>query len=272
MKRLFVTAALCLAAAGGASASTLYGTTYAGTPQSNLFSVNQTTGALTLIGNTGKNIGDLTSIDNGLVGIDLTSNTLYSIDTSTAAASGGVAITGSTGVITSIAWDPVSRVLYGNTTSGFGGGDALYRIDTGTGAATFVGALGVTDIYALGFGQDGTLFGVSNAGSLLSINTGTGAATSIGSTGFGLTFDIAARPEDNTLFGATSSAYSLLTLDKSTGSGAVVGSYGVAANVAGLAFVGEGGAVPEPTTWALMIGGFGLAGASLRRRRAASAS
>jgi hypothetical protein len=29
-----------------------------------------------------------------------------------------------------------------------------------------------------------------------------------------------------------------------------------------------GAAVPEPTTWALMIGGFGLAGAALRRRRA----
>ena len=31
------------------------------------------------------------------------------------------------------------------------------------------------------------------------------------------------------------------------------------------------GAVPEPGTWALMIGGFGLAGASLRRRRERSA-
>ena len=30
-------------------------------------------------------------------------------------------------------------------------------------------------------------------------------------------------------------------------------------------------AVPEPTTWALMIGGFGLAGASLRRRRMVAA-
>ncbi|MBS0361328.1 MAG: PEPxxWA-CTERM sorting domain-containing protein [Proteobacteria bacterium] len=29
-------------------------------------------------------------------------------------------------------------------------------------------------------------------------------------------------------------------------------------------------AVPEPATWALMIAGFGLAGASLRRRRAAA--
>jgi choice-of-anchor C domain-containing protein len=31
-------------------------------------------------------------------------------------------------------------------------------------------------------------------------------------------------------------------------------------------------AVPEPATWALMIGGFGLAGAALRRRRTASAT
>lgn len=31
------------------------------------------------------------------------------------------------------------------------------------------------------------------------------------------------------------------------------------------------GAVPEPSTWALMIGGFGLAGAALRRRRVAVA-
>ncbi|HLZ76839.1 PEPxxWA-CTERM sorting domain-containing protein [Phenylobacterium sp.] len=32
-------------------------------------------------------------------------------------------------------------------------------------------------------------------------------------------------------------------------------------------FANGGGAVPEPASWALMIGGFGLAGAALRRRR-----
>ncbi|HEY9234280.1 MAG TPA: PEPxxWA-CTERM sorting domain-containing protein, partial [Phenylobacterium sp.] len=32
-----------------------------------------------------------------------------------------------------------------------------------------------------------------------------------------------------------------------------------------------GGAVPEPATWAMMITGFGLAGAAIRRRRGALA-
>lgn len=35
--------------------------------------------------------------------------------------------------------------------------------------------------------------------------------------------------------------------------------------------VSEGAAVPEPAAWALMIGGFGVAGAALRRRRVAAA-
>ena len=34
----------------------------------------------------------------------------------------------------------------------------------------------------------------------------------------------------------------------------------------------NGGAAPEPAAWALMIGGFGLAGAALRRRRSAAAA
>jgi hypothetical protein len=35
---------------------------------------------------------------------------------------------------------------------------------------------------------------------------------------------------------------------------------------------GQAAAVPEPATWAMMLGGFGLVGASIRRKRASSAS
>lgn len=41
------------------------------------------------------------------------------------------------------------------------------------------------------------------------------------------------------------------------------------ANAGNFALTQVGGGVPEPASWALMIGGFGLAGAALRRRRAA---
>jgi len=36
-------------------------------------------------------------------------------------------------------------------------------------------------------------------------------------------------------------------------------------------YAAGGGAVPEPAAWALMISGFGLAGAALRRRRSVAA-
>ena len=57
-----------------------------------------------------------------------------------------------------------------------------------------------------------------------------------------------------------------------------VTNYGDTAYDSGLAFAGVtvagnpvpiGGAVPEPATWAMMIGGFGLVGGAMRRRRSA---
>jgi len=254
--------ALGIGAAGAAGASDLYGATFTNNV-SDLFSIDQATGAATLIGATGKNLGDLTNVGNSLVGIDLSTNTLWNLDAATGAASGGVTVTGTRGNITSIAWDPTTKQLFGNTTDAFSGSDILYLIDTTTGAATFVGDLGVTNLYGLGFGQDGSLFASDTGGTLYGVNTATGAASAIGASGFFSLFDVASRPEDNVLF-ATPDSDSLLTLNKATGAGALVGGLGGSLNIAGLAFLSP---VPEPGAWALMIGGFALAGMALRRRR-----
>ena len=53
-----------------------------------------------------------------------------------------------------------------------------------------------------------------------------------------------------------------VNVDGSTG-------YGYAFDVT--SFTLADSAVPEPATWAMMIGGFGLAGATLRRRKALAA-
>jgi PEP-CTERM motif len=266
MKRKYILGAalaLGLSLVGTAQASTLFGATYTGAPTSNLYIIDQTTGAATLVGATGQNIGDMTNIGGSLVGIDLTGNSLWTLSATTGAASGAVAISGTRGVITSIAYDPVSKFLYGNTTGAFSGSDILYRIDTSTGVATTIGSLAVSNIFGLGFGQDGSLFG-SAGGSLYSLNTLTAATGLIGSSSGGSLFDLATRPEDNVLF-ASPGTNSLLTLNKTTGASTTVGPFGSTLNIAGLAFVG--GAVPEPTTWGMMIAGFGIVGATMRRKR-----
>jgi len=265
-----------LALSAGATASELFATTFVGTT-SDLYGVNQSTGAVTLIGNTGENFGDLTSFtigaSSGLLGVDLTNNALWTINPTTAASSNEVTISGSAGTITSIAWDPVTHKLYGNTTTGFGGADQLYLINPTTGAATLLGAIGSANVYALGFTQTGVLLGESNAtGELISINTTTGAGTDIGPTGLVANYDLASRPEDDVVFGLDSNpgTFSLYTYNISTGATTLVGPYGQDLNLAGLAFLPA--SIPEPTTWAMMLLGFaGLGFAGYRSARKGAA-
>jgi hypothetical protein len=65
--------------------------------------------------------------------------------------------------------------------------------------------------------------------------------------------------EGTAFFRLTADNLDTFTLDLKGGSSAV------------LYFTG-GGAVPEPSTWALLIAGFGLAGAALRRQRTTTAA
>ena len=114
------------------------------------------------------------------------------------------------------------------------------------------------------------LYGLDAAGDQLlrSTNPNGGVYTSVGPLGVSLS------PTDRIGFdisGLTKSAYfnvgsQFYTLSLSSGAATLVGSLG-AGELVGITAYG----VPEPTTWALMISGFGLAGVALRRRRAAAA-
>ena len=113
------------------------------------------------------------------------------------------------------------------------------------------------------------LYGLDAAGDQLLRSTGpnAGAYVSVGSLGLSLTptdslgFDISSLTR-TAYFNVGSKFY---TLSLVSGGAALVGSLG-AGELVGITAFG----VPEPSTWALMIGGFGMAGMALRSRRRAA--
>lgn len=251
-----------LAAGTTARASDLFGTVFgAPTP---LFSVNQSTGAITAIGPSGvDSVGDLTSnpASGQVWGVSIASNQLVSFNTSTGVGTALTTITGARG-ITSLAYNPVSGRLYGNESISFSSvnTDILYEINPATGVATLVGPIGFGNVFALAFANNGTLFGVSdNSDELISISTVSGAGSLIGATGLFSIFDIAARPEDGVVFAADSGTSSLYTINLGTGATTLVGAYGSTTNIAGLAFV------PAPGAAAML--GLGVFTLGARRRR-----
>lgn len=232
------------------SASDLYGVQYA--TATDLYSVDQNSGAISSIGASGQDgIGDLTSDTRPgsprLWGVRIASNELYSFNPVTGAANLAATLNSPDDMV-SIAFDPVSGNLYGNTSVGFGAPfDALYQIDPATGNSTFIGRIGFDSVFALGFDQGGHLFGVADAtDQFISISTATGNGALIANLGLGLSFDIASRPEDDKMFLADSGTLSLYTIDTATGNTTLVGPYVDNQNIVGLAF----SAVPEPSSLA----------------------
>lgn len=266
-------AVVAVSLSGVASADTLYGIAYPGvTP---IFTVNQTSGALTAGPSTGLNsIGDLATGTGGNiwgVGISGPGGILYQFNPLTGSAVSTVSITGTGGQIVSLAYDNRANIVYGTTATDFGGvGNFLYSINPVSGAATFIGDFGIGQLYGLAFNQrDGFLYGTSgeDLSSLYRIDTTNASATLIGSTGTTGVFDIAFRPSDNALFLSGAGSYSLYTADLTTAAATLVGPFGSSSNLAGLAFT-ETTVVPVPPSVALMLTGLAGLGWAARRRRA----
>lgn len=276
--RILAAAVLSLASmASTAEASMLYGADYNPGSPSQFYSINTSTGVITHIGSTGvTNIGDLTSDQVSTIwGIQANTDDLVTINSATGVGTVGPTITGTglsaSAAIYSLAWDPVTGILYGNTSVGNGAtADTLYSINTTTGAATMLGRIGINDVYALGFSQNGTLYGVENAddnGGLLNINLTTGVGTLVGNTGVQGIFDIASDPSGSGFYAAESNTFALYKLNVATATATEVGSYESIANIAGLAFLAPGSATPEPDSILLLTAGLGLIGFGTSRRK-----
>lgn len=274
MKRTLLIPSLITLLVGGTfntSASVLFGVRFAAL--TDLYEVDQTSGSLSSIGPSGRDgIGDLTSDtrpgSQRIWGIRISENRLYEFNPATGAGTPG-ALLNSPDNMVSLAFDPVGGRLYGNTSLGFGAPfDALYEIDPATGNSTFIGRIGFHNVYALAFDQAGQLFGVADeSNEFISISTATGNGALIAPLPLSFSFDIASRPEDNTMFLADSGTFSLYTINTANGLTALVGPYSQSENIVGLAF----SAIPEPSTLASagLLAGLAVGSHLWRRRRAA---
>lgn len=151
-----------------------------------LYTVDPASGAFTLLGT----VSGITVTLNGL-GYDPVGNVLYAIaqsngrlytiNTTTLAATAVGAAAG--GTVGALEWDSLGEKLYGLDDAG---GTKLVTINTATGARTVVGSLGagITDCNGLAYKEDEDAFYTINTTTeqLVRVNKLTGAATVVGAT------------------------------------------------------------------------------------------
>ncbi len=180
-RKLALVCVLLCFSAGLASAQVLYGTTGVSSAVSNLYTVNTSTGATTLVGATGFNgIGSLSFSPGGvLFGVaNGSGRALVTINLSTGAGTLRGA-TGASSNITDIAFRS-DGVLFAAD-----GGSRLYTVNTTTGAATLIGTVSPSNNEGNGiaFNTASTLF-LADGNQLHTVNQATAATTLAGTLDF----------------------------------------------------------------------------------------
>lgn len=198
----------------------LYGISF-----SSLYSIDRSTAAPTFIGNLGTTLNSLVFSADGT--LYAANNRLYSVNVATGAATsignGGQAYNSSGDLAF------VGGNLYLSSSSP--SSDSLIRLDTSSGAGTFVGGIGVRNVFGLATDNNIDLYGVAGTG-IYGLSTATGAGTlRVNFAGQGL------GAANGTAFFAEAGAPTTPTAP-----------------------------IPEPSTYALMLVGLGAAALAARRR------
>jgi len=229
---------------------------YEGTGTDQFGVIDLTTGVFTERGNMGMLLSGLGAAGGGIYGGVEYGDTLYRVNPAN-------------GALTSVGNGGISYWDFGSTTTGLyalGHDYNLYQINPSNGAATLVGPIGLSGLAGtLGMSANSSsssLYLTSNS-LLYSLNTSTGAATLIGNAGIG---NFGAEVVlGGTIYAGSDTPpppYQVYTLNASNGSATLVSTVsGGASTFWGLAPI----AVPEPSTWAMML--TGLIGVGLVARR-----
>lgn len=235
--RIVLLAAMLLLGALRAQAAVLYGVDFS---VSELYTIDVTTGAATLVAPTGlTGLAGIAFDDDGTlyaIDVDFGSTTLFIIHTTTGTTT-AVGVTGETAGEGGLVYDPASARLYSKANPISGGGPTLelIRINPATGAATVVGNMGLTTVesdvsgLALLGGDDLLAFDPQSAltDRMLSIDKVTGAATEIGPTTTppgSSVGGVALDPGANIYY--VSDGVQLLTVNPTTGAATVIGPHG----------------------------------------------
>jgi hypothetical protein len=236
-------------------------TAYMGTDTGEFGTIDLTTGAFSLLGNSGQTLAGMAVAGGELFG------TAYHTSTGTL-----FTINPLSGVLTTVGNSGISIDDFGSTTSGLfavGVNGNLYSISPTTGSGTLVGPTGIGFGSWRGLSTNSSTLYFADGTDLYTLNTSTGAATLIGNMGGGVEIG-ALLEEGGTLWGGEETpSLRVDTLDAATGlatlgpllTGATGHFYALAPNPIPTSLQPS---IPEPTTFSLL--GIGLAGLVILRR------